>query len=735
MTWSKLLAKQMRKYLPAELQQQDAVLRFLEAVDHSYRCYERDRDLSAHAFAISEQEYALLNERLKEELYLKNHLGKLMERQKQMEQQLKESQSRLSASVNRFSLLIRNLNSGILVEGADRRIVLANQLFCDLFAIRAAPELLTGTDCAGNAERTKHLFCHPEAFVARIDQLLRDGQLVTGDILELADGRVLIRDFIPVRLEGEYLGHMWRYEDVTKEKERQRELQRLSVVASANENGVIFTEADGTISWANSGFARLTGYPMEEIIGRTPIELCRGPLSQKESIHGMLEAFYGGRNFALEVIHYRRDGSWFWGKATGQPIMDAQGRIMRYFAMFENITEKKKLEFDLIEAKEEAEQSSRSKEAFLANMSHEIRTPMNAILGMARELSKTDLGEQQRRFLDTINAAGENLLVIINDILDISKIEAGKFTLESIGFSPSALLDRVTRVMQLKADEKGLSLHTSLDERVPPILIGDPYRLNQILLNLLSNAIKFTEKGGVEIRCEWVGEYDDRHCIQFLVIDTGIGMEEQFIGQVFEKFKQEDHSVARKYGGTGLGMSISRQLAELMEGCISIESRKMKGTTVTLSIPFRAGDESSLPKTSAAPVDSTVLRGKKILLVEDNEFNRLIATIVLGRYGAVVTEAVNGAEAISLMRCSSFDLVLMDVQMPVMDGLEATQLIRDEIDREIPIIALTANAIKGEEEHCLVAGMNAFVPKPFDEQQLIQTLTGCLSRRGAGVRR
>jgi PAS domain S-box-containing protein len=763
MPWSKLLAKQIRKHLPAELQQHEGIHRLLEAVDQSYKCYERDRDLSAHAFAISEQEYAQLNHRLKEELYLKqlglqnlkaeirnlegpdaddrvdapeednllyalSHLGKLMERQKQMEQQLKESQGRLSASVNRFSLLIRNLNSGILVEDAGRHIILANQLFCDIFSVPIAPDLLTGIDCAGSAETSKHLFRNPEAFVDRIDQLLREGRLVTGDLLELTDGRVLLRDFIPVHLGSEYLGHMWRYEDVTKEKKSQGELQRLSMVASANENGVIFTDPAGIISWANEGFVQLTGYPMEEILGRTPLEICRGPLSQKESLKGMLEAFYAGRSFSLEVIHYRRDGTWFWGKATGQPVTDEHGKILRYFAMFEDITEKKNLELDLIEAKEQAEQSARSKEAFLANMSHEIRTPMNAILGMARELHKTPLGPQQRLFLDTINAAGENLLVIINDILDISKIEAGKLTLETIGSSPAAVLDRVTRVMQLKADEKGLGLRTSLDPSVPSVLIGDPYRLNQILLNLVSNAIKFTEKGGVDIDCEWTGCCKGLHTIRFVVKDTGIGMEEGFVAQVFEKFQQEDRSVARKYGGTGLGMSISRQLTELMKGRIFIESRKAKGTTVTLSIPFEAGDESRLPQAAPIATDSTVLRGKKVLLAEDNELNRLIATTVLGRYGASVTEAINGAVAIDLLRQFPFDVILMDVQMPVMDGWEATRIIRREMAPDIPIIALTANAIKGEEENCLAAGMNAFVPKPFDEQLLIQTLTQWLTR-------
>jgi PAS domain S-box-containing protein len=290
-------------------------------------------------------------------------------------------------------------------------------------------------------------------------------------------------------------------DSVARQKTMETELHRLSLVASVNENGVLFADAAGKIFWANEGFSRLTGYTREEIIGSTPIGLCKGPLSNKDSLKEMLAAFHMGENFAIEVVHYRKDGSYFWGRVKGQSILDEKQKDVQYFAMIEDITVQKKMELDLIEAKEQAEESSLAKETFLANMSHEIRTPMNAILGMCQQLKKTDLSKNQRFYLETVNSAAENLLVVINDILDITKIEAGKLDLEHIGFRLNEVLARVTQVMLHKAQEKGVQLSFCIDESIHPVLKGDPFRLNQVLLNLAGNALKFTPKGSVLIVC------------------------------------------------------------------------------------------------------------------------------------------------------------------------------------------------------------------------------------------
>jgi CheY-like chemotaxis protein/HPt (histidine-containing phosphotransfer) domain-containing protein len=281
--------------------------------------------------------------------------------------------------------------------------------------------------------------------------------------------------------------------------------------------------------------------------------------------------------------------------------------------------------------------------------------------------------------------------------------------------------------MSHKVEEKGLKFQKEMGEGISPVLIGDPYRLNQVLLNLLSNAVKFTEKGSVTVGCHLIKTISNRQSICISVKDTGIGMDEEFSAKLFQKFSQEEKSTTRKYGGTGLGMSISKQLVELMGGSITVKSKKGEGTEITLNIPFTIGAEKDLPAENRQTIDSSILKNKKVLLVEDNVMNRLVANTVLKQYGVIISEAHNGEEAVNAMRQSSFDIVLMDVQMPVMDGLTATRFIRKEVNQDIPIIALTANAIKGESDRCIEAGMNDFVSKPFEEEDLVYAMTKWIS--------
>ncbi len=389
-----------------------------------------------------------------------------------------------------------------------------------------------------------------------------------------------------------------------------------------------------------------------------------------------------------------------------------------------DITERIQIEKELKLAKKTTEELAQSKQNFLANMSHEIRTPMNAIMGMANQLNKTNLLPQQQFYLSNIQLAAENLLVIINDILDISKIEAGKLVIENIGFEPKQVINRVVQVMLHKAEEKGIVLtNSNFDTNIAEVLIGDPYRINQILLNLVSNAIKFTEKGSVTITCNLVKHKKDQQIISISVADTGIGMEESFTKNIFQKFKQEDESVTRKFGGTGLGMSICKDLVELMNGTIEVKSVKGKGTNVSIAIPLQKGTINDLPIKTNIKLDHTLLENKTILVVDDNEMNRLVASTMLENYKVKVIEAVNGLDAIEKIKTNAFDIVLMDVQMPVMDGIEATKLIKETITKELPIIGLTAFALKGDKENIISAGMNDYISKPFEENKFIEIIT------------
>jgi PAS domain S-box-containing protein len=471
----------------------------------------------------------------------------------------------------------------------------------------------------------------------------------------------------------------------------------------------------------------MSGYSIEELMGRKA-----GELFAKDANEELLEMKNENRkkgvSDAYEIAVKNKLGQSKWWLISGAPRYNDKGELVGSIGIHLDITQQKMLEYELLEARELAEQSATAKQSFLANMSHEIRTPMNAILGMSRELQKTKLNEQQKLYLQTVNNAGEHLMVIINDMLDISKIEAGKMSIENIGFRLTDVIKNTVQVMEHRASEKGLLLNYAIDEKIAPVINGDPYRLKQILLNLLSNAVKFSEKGSVNINCKLIGEDEGRQSIQLSVADKGIGMDKEFLENLFQNFVQEDRSVSRKFGGTGLGMTISKQLSELMGGNIHVESEKNAGTTITLNIPFSIGNEADLPTGEIRIEDNTILKGKRILLVEDNEVNRLVATTTLAHYGADITEAVNGIEAVEAVRNSTIDIILMDMQMPLMDGLEATKVIRETLNTTVPIIALTANAIQGESDKCYAAGMNDFISKPFEEEELVSMIAKWLGR-------
>ncbi|WP_185281420.1 response regulator [Hymenobacter sp. NBH84] len=411
-----------------------------------------------------------------------------------------------------------------------------------------------------------------------------------------------------------------------------------------------------------------------------------------------------------------------------QPVFHADGSLNLILGYGLDVTERVATERALRHAKITAESAVRARELFLANMSHEIRTPMNAILGMSQLLAKTPLTPSQSSYREAITTSAENLLVIINDILDLSKLEAGKMTLEQVGFGPTLLLDQVEQTLRYKAAEKGLRLRTELDERLPQVLLGDPYRITQVLLNLAGNAIKFTERGEVVVACQVLTTLPSATGVEILfrVTDTGVGIEPEFLARIFQEFSQEDASVTRKFGGTGLGLSICRNLVKLMGGDVRVSSQKNQGTVVEFSLCLPVGTTTDLLPQTILPEDSSIrqnLRYKHVLLVEDNRFNRQIARTFLQQAQVQVTEAENGEQAVELALAQPFDLILMDIQMPVLDGYGATAALRQQLQITTPIIALTANAIKGEREKCLAAGMNGYLAKPFQETALLQVVS------------
>ena len=386
-----------------------------------------------------------------------------------------------------------------------------------------------------------------------------------------------------------------------------------------------------------------------------------------------------------------------------------------------------------------AENSEKFKQQFLANMSHEIRTPMNAVNGMTDILINKNPRPDQLPYLNVISRSSDILLHIINDILDLSKIEAGKLELENIDFSLSETLQQVKETLSFKAEEKGLSLVTHVDNKIGDILVGDPYRLNQVLINLGGNAIKFTSKGGVEIKVNLIGEENHQLQIKFSVIDTGMGIASDKLNSLFENFRQLNSSDARKFGGTGLGLSISKQLVELQGGKIDVESVEGQGATFSFVIKYIRGEESRFREQNIIDhnTDGTELNGLRILLADDNEYNRLVVTETLKlKADLIIDEALNGRQAVEMMAKGNYDVVLMDVQMPEMNGFEASKYIREKLpepQNKTPIIALTASLLRADIDLCYQNGMNTYIPKPFKTWQLFKTIAEQTGRKGKNI--
>ena len=381
------------------------------------------------------------------------------------------------------------------------------------------------------------------------------------------------------------------------------------------------------------------------------------------------------------------------------------------------VKERKEFEKQLEEARENAEQSLETRKLFLANISHEIRTPINAISGMSGILADTDISETQKQYVKAIQSSSKSLMVIVNDILDMSKLESGKFSADFIPFDIRSIVDPLYTSYLLRTDEKGISFNIDYPKDMPQWVFGDPTRLGQILNNLISNAIKFTDKGSVSLKInfEKKGKLND-FC--FSVTDTGIGIDQEKLKTIFEFFSQEDNTITRRFGGTGLGLAISKSIAELLGGEIKVESEKNVGSTFkfSLTMPEAAEQEKNVA------VALSDLTGKNVLIVEDNELNRFLAVTILKKWNANIHIAENGEEAVAAVKNKEIDIVLMDIQMPVMDGVAASIAIRNELNSNVPIIALTANALESEKEKCWQAGMNEYITKPYNPNYLLEKI-------------
>jgi two-component system, sensor histidine kinase and response regulator len=615
------------------------------------------------------------------------------------------------------------------LDWESRRVTYANRAACEMLGYRA-DELtaldISDIDCRYSPER-----------IAPLDEMLRSsGKPVNFRTVYRHKNRQQLHIDATASLtrHADRDIYIVSFKDITEQKTASREKARqqalLRALIDSIPDIISYRDPQGVFLGCNEAFAVLRGPAAADVVGRTPEELF--PPFRADVIRTRDQEVLRSQHRAVveETVTYP-DGTEALLETVRSPLRDQRGNLLGILAVGRNITQRKIIEEEIRRAKDIAEEATRAKSDFLANMSHEIRTPMNAIIGMSHLALKTDLTPRQRDYLAKVESSSQHLLGIINDILDFSKVEAGKLDIECAEFDLAEVIDRVADLVAHKAAAKGLEFLLDIAPQVPRRLLGDSLRVGQILINYANNAVKYTDRGRIVVKVRMDQQSRDDALLHFSVSDTGIGLTPEQQALLFQSFQQADSSITRKYGGTGLGLAISKNLAQLMGGEVGVESRFGQGSTFWFTIRAGVVHHTGLTVPAGltslgAPLDMVLPAspdGTRVLLVEDNEINQLVAQEILRDAGYIVEVAENGQIAVDMVRQRDWDLVLMDMQMPVMDGLEATRCIRKLAHRaSLPIIAMTANAMQRDRDRCLAAGMNDFVTKPVDPEELFKVL-------------
>ncbi|NDY58667.1 response regulator [Desulfovibrio sulfodismutans] len=627
---------------------------------------------------------------------------------------------------------IESTAEGILVVDTNRDIVAVNHRFLELFGLSRDWSLLPTPEArlAATAGQSND----PAAFSARMNELLDNLTMEAVDVVEMADGRLLERRARTYRMGGRVCGRLYTYLDVTvrtlAEKHLRDAVSELEAIVENTLVGIALIQ-NGVCRKINRRGAEILGYLPEELTGRRLSHIYTSTEGGTEFEARYQQALHRDGAFRSEEDVRLKDGGTGWVSIYAKSLDPLQPMREVIFA-FDDISRQKLLEGNLRAAKDAAEAGTRAKSQFLAAMSHEIRTPLNAVAGMTEAALATSLTPEQRDYLGVVKDSARHLLAVLNDILDVSKIEAGRLTLEHIDFDLRRILESVRRALTAEAARKGLALTLTVAPDVPGYLRGDPVRLRQVIFNLAGNAVKFTPAGEVRIevgREPMPSGDDDRVQLRFAVTDTGIGIPEDKLEGIFQKFTQATSSITRTYGGTGLGLSISRQIVELMGGTISVRSRLGEGSRFQFSIVFQTGNPDLAQDADESPQALPDTRPLRLLLVEDNALNARVALLMLSRLGHDTLHVEDAEKAFSALAREDFDAVLMDIEMPDLDGLEATRRIRrggqgqGRVKRpETPILAMTAHALPEIRQECIQAGMDGFLTKPVSQTELARAL-------------
>jgi PAS domain S-box-containing protein len=561
--------------------------------------------------------------------------------------------------------------------------------------------------------------------------------------------------------KGKVLGAVIVTRDISEQKRIENDLvQSLKEITdykyALDASSIVeVTDAQGVIQYVNDNFCKISQYTFDEIVGKNH-RLINSHFHPKEFMHDLWATISTGNIWKNDVKNQAKDGSFYWLATTIVPFVDDKGVPYQYVAIRTDITEQKRGSEELLEAKvlaemaktlaeEEktkaedatlvAENAVKAKQQFLSNMSHEIRTPMNAIIGFTKVMLKTELTGKQKEYLTAVKMSGDSLIVLINDILDLAKVDAGKMTFEKTPFKLALSINAMLHLFEVKIQEKNLILIKEYDKHIPEVLLGDPVRLHQIILNLISNAVKFTAHGHIKITVKMLNQDPEKVTIEFAVQDTGIGISDDKIDTIFDNFQQAAQDTPRLYGGTGLGLAIVKQLVEPQGGTIAVESKITEGSRFSFVLDFEKTDEAAFFETEIMELDPDI-KNIKVLVVEDMALNQLLMKTILDDFGFDRDIADNGKMAIEKLEeentfgvKKSYDIILMDLQMPEMNGFEATEYIRKNLKSKIPIIALTADVTTADLAKCKAVGMNDYIAKPVDERSLYSKIVNLVKKK------
>ncbi|ATL47827.1 hypothetical protein COR50_11995 [Chitinophaga caeni] len=631
---------------------------------------------------------------------------------------------------------LQNSNAGMLVTDEKHRFIWANEIYLDYFS--ALPTFLDDffhQPYNGVIEYMKPYVLFPDAFEMKMKELRRKKKPYFGWELLFSDGAIREVSYIPIFEKKSFQGSVWQIVDVTKQKREQMAVRdyanKYSVVLNHLNAAVCETDVDGNITHVHHSFCRLSGYSEEELIGQNITELFV-PQESREYARN-LRKYRVDNNvpllYDLEII--LKDGTRKWVLASSSNIYDAAGKPVGGVGIHMDITAQKLQQIELEKARHAAEEAQRIQKEFLANMSHEIRTPLNAIIGMIHLLNETALDEDQKEYIKILKHSSGILHDLITDILDISKIEAGKLDVNPREFDLRELVQSMTETFQLKLGQRPIKLTVEFDKQLDSLLVGDDKLLNQILMNLLGNAEKFTKEGEIALSVDLDRRIGNTVWAKFRVCDTGIGIKKDKLELIFQNYKQAEKDIRERYGGTGLGLAIAKQLVELQGGQIYIEEAPVFNTCFTFTLPLADTGKPLMPTSELEQKYARINFGSsKVLVVEDNQMNLKYILSLLEKYKIDYQLATNGPDALYFLNSKQFDLVLMDIRIPGMDGFELAKKIREDESKPnvaTPVIATTAAAVPSTITKARVIGITDILTKPYTPDQLLLILNKYLN--------